>query len=67
MEIKTILERFREIIPNMTEQEACDMVQPVTEIISEIYSDLQEQYPTIKLITDNRISVVENIKDNWGR
>lgn len=67
MDIRTILERFREIMPNITEQEACDMIQPVTEIISEIYSDLQEQYPTIKSITDNRHSVVENIKDNWGR
>jgi hypothetical protein len=67
MEIQTILEKFREVMPNMTEQEACDMVQPVTEIVSGIYSDLQAQYPTIKTITDNRHQVVEIIKDSWGR
>jgi hypothetical protein len=67
MQIQKILERIREVAPNITEQEAYDMVQPVTEIISEIYSDLQQQYPTIKSITDTRHSVVEVIKDNWGR
>jgi chorismate mutase len=67
MEITKILERFREVMPNMTEQEAFDMSQPVVEIVSEIYADLQAQFPTIKTITDNRHSVVEIIKDSWGR
>jgi hypothetical protein len=67
MEIQTILEKFREVMPNITEQEAYDMVQPVTEIVSGIYSDLQAQYPTIESITDARHEIVGIIKDNWGR
>ena len=68
MDIKNILEHFRMVMPNMTEQEACDMVQPVTDIVNDIYSELGEKHPSLsKTINDNRQASVELIKDNWGR
>ena len=67
MDIKSILEHFRYVMPNMTEQEAYDMVQPVTDIITDIYSANAEKYPKLAgTIKDTRDSVVQTLKDEWG-
>jgi prephenate dehydratase len=68
MDIKLILEHFRCIMPNITEQEAYDMVQPVTDIITDIYSENQTRFPILaNKIKKNRDSIVFTLKEEWGR
>lgn len=68
MDIKKILEHFQMIMPEMTEQEAYDMLQPVTDIISDIYSEMGEEFPSLsKNISDNRMAVVDTVKAYWGK
>jgi hypothetical protein len=68
MDIKNILEHFRMIKPDMTEQEAYDMLQPVTDIISDIYLEISEEFPNLsKDISDTRMGVVGTLQTHWGR